>query len=90
VKRRQFITLLGGAVAAWPLTTHAQQVGKLPRVGVLVSASPPHPFADAFQRGLRTLGYSSGQNIAVEFHYTGGQSDRAEEFADELVRQRVD
>jgi hypothetical protein len=55
-----------------------------------VSASPPHPFADAFQRGLRTLGYSSGQNIAVEFHYTGGQSDRAEEFADELVRQRVD
>jgi putative tryptophan/tyrosine transport system substrate-binding protein len=89
MRRRKFITLLGGA-AACPLITHSQQVGKLPRVGVLVSASPPHPFADAFQRGLRTLGYSSGQNIAVEFHYTGGQSDRAEEFADELVRQRVD
>jgi hypothetical protein len=56
MKRRDFITLLGGA-AAWPLAARAQQTGRLPRVGVLVSASPPHPFADAFQRGLRALGY---------------------------------
>jgi putative tryptophan/tyrosine transport system substrate-binding protein len=89
MKRREFITLLGGA-SAWPLTARAQQAAKLPHVGVLVSASPPHPFANAFQRGLHALGYLEGQNIAVEFHYTGGRSDRAEELADELVRQRVD
>jgi putative tryptophan/tyrosine transport system substrate-binding protein len=88
VKRRAFITLLGGA-AAWPLTARAQQPGKLPRIGVLVSASPPHPFADAFWRGLHALGYSEGQNIKVEFRYTDGRSDRAEEFAEELVQLGV-
>jgi putative ABC transport system substrate-binding protein len=62
----------------------------LPHIGVLVSASPPHPFADAFWRGLHTLGYSEGQNIRVEFRYTDGRSDRAEEFAEELVRLHVD
>jgi ABC-type uncharacterized transport system substrate-binding protein len=90
MKRREFITLLGAAAVAWPVTVCAQQPGKLPLVGVLVSASPPHPFADAFWRGLHALGYSEGQNIKVEFRYTDGRSDRAEEFADELVRQRVD
>jgi putative tryptophan/tyrosine transport system substrate-binding protein len=89
MRRREFLAALGFA-AAWPVVTHGQQTGKLPRVGVLVSASPPHPFANALDRGLRALGYSPGQNIAVDFHYTGGRSDRAEELADELVRQRVD
>jgi hypothetical protein len=55
-----------------------------------VSASPPHPFADAFWRDLHTLGYTEGQNIKVEFRYTDGRSDRAEEFAEELVRLNVD
>jgi putative ABC transport system substrate-binding protein len=90
VKRREFITLLGGAAVAWPLAVRAQQTGKLPRIGVIVSASPPHPFAEAFWRGLRPLGYSEGKNIDVEFHYTGGRSERAEELADELVRRGVD
>ena len=88
--RREFITLLGGAAAAWPLATRAQQLRKLPRIGVLVSGSPRHPFVDAFRRGLHTFGYSEGQNIAVEFRYTEGRSDRAEEFAEELVRLNVD
>jgi putative tryptophan/tyrosine transport system substrate-binding protein len=57
IRRREFITLLGGAAAAWPLAARAQQQGKLPLVGVLVSASPPHPFADALRRGLQSLGY---------------------------------
>jgi putative ABC transport system substrate-binding protein len=90
VKRREFITLLGGAAAAWPLAAPAQQPGKLPLIGVLVSASPPHPFADAFWRGLHALGYSEGQNIRVEFRYTNGRSDRAEEYAEEFVRLGVD
>ena len=88
--RRELITLLGAAAVAWPLAARAQQPGKLPHIGVLVSASPPHPFADAFWRGLHTLGYSEGQNIAVEFRYTEARSDRAEEFADEFVRLGVD
>src|SRR5262249_41826160 len=90
MKRREFITLLGGAAAAWPLAARAQQPGTLPHIGVLVSASPPHPFADAFWRGLHALGYSEGRNIKVEFRYTDGRSDRAEEFAAAFVRSGVD
>ena len=90
MRRREFITLLGGMATAWPLAARAQQPGKLPRIGVLVSASPPHPFADAFWRGLHALGYSEGQNIKVEFRYTDGRSDRAEEYAEELVRLSPD
>jgi hypothetical protein len=48
---------------------------------VSVSASSPHPFADAFRRGLQKLGYSEGRNIKVEFRYSGGRSDRAREIA---------
>jgi putative ABC transport system substrate-binding protein len=86
MRRRQFITLLGGAAAAWPLAARAQQQGKLPLVGVLVSASPPHPFADALRRGLQNLGYSEGRNIMLEVRYSGGRSDRAGEIATEFVR----
>jgi putative ABC transport system substrate-binding protein len=89
MQRREFITLVGGAAVAWPLGALGQQPGKLPLIGVLVSASPPHPFADAFWRGLHALGYSEGQNIKVEFRYTEGRSDRAEEFAEEFVRVGV-
>src|ERR1700676_186347 len=85
MRRREFITLLGGAAVS-PLIAHAQQPNRVRRIGVLVSASPPHPFADAFWRGLHALGYSEGQNIKVEFRYTEGRSDRAEEFAEEFVR----
>jgi putative ABC transport system substrate-binding protein len=88
--RREVITLLGGAVATWPLSARAQQRGKLPLVGVLVSASPPHPFADAFKRGLQTLGYSEGRNITLEFRYSEGSSERASEIATEFVRLGVD
>jgi putative tryptophan/tyrosine transport system substrate-binding protein len=89
MRRRGFIAALGG-MAAWPLAARAQQPGKLPLIGVLVSASAPHPFADAFWRGLHALGYSEGKSIKVEFRYTEGRSDRAEEHAEELVRLGVD
>jgi putative tryptophan/tyrosine transport system substrate-binding protein len=57
---------------------------------VLVGASSPHPFADAFRRGLQALGYREGQNIALEVRYTDGRSDQAAELAAELVRLGVD
>src|SRR5262249_30015182 len=91
MRRREFL-LLGRSPAAtwWPLSAGAQQLAKLPRVGGWVLGAPPHPFANAFRQGLHTLGYSEGQNIAVEFRYTDGRSDRAEELASDLVRRGVD
>jgi len=77
MKRRDFITLLGGAAVAWPLAARAQQAGRLPHVGVLVSASRPHPIADAFWRGLHALGYSEGKNIKVEIVYADHHVARA-------------
>src|ERR1700692_3032501 len=88
--RRKFISALGSATVAWPLAARAQQSRKMPLIGVLISASPPHPFADAFRRGLHALGYSEGQNITVEYRYTEGRSDLAQEFAEEFVRLSVD
>jgi putative tryptophan/tyrosine transport system substrate-binding protein len=91
MRRRDFLGVLGGVATAWPLAARAQQQpGKLPYIGVLVSASPPHPFAEAFWRGLHALGYSEGKNIKVEFRYTDARSDRAEEVAEEFVRLGVD
>src|SRR6516162_3150506 len=90
MRRREFITLLGGMATAWPLGARAQRPRKFPFVGVLVSASPPHPFADAFWRGLHALGYSDGENIKVEFRYTDLRNDRAKEYAEELVRLSPD
>src|SRR5436190_5728367 len=90
MRRREFITLLCGMATAWPLEARAQRPRKFPFVGVLVSASHPHPFADAFWRGLHALGYSDGENIKVEIRYTDGRSDRAKEYAEELVRLSPD
>ena len=56
MNRREFTTLLGGAAVAWPLAAHAQQSGKMSRVGILVSLSAPHPFTEAFRSGMRDLG----------------------------------
>jgi len=92
MRRRDFISFFSGS-AAWLLCTRrrafSQQAGSVPHVGVLVSASEPHPFADALRRGLERLGYSEGRNIALEVRYTQGRSDRAAELAAELVRSGV-
>src|SRR5262249_31139782 len=82
--------LFGCVLVGWSLTARAQQVKKLPRIGVLVGAPSPHPFADAFRRGLQPLGYREGQNIALEVRYTDGRSDRTTVLAGELVRLGVD
>jgi len=91
MRRRDFVVLLGSS-AVCPLTpprAFSQQLASIPRVGVLVSASEPHPFADALRRGLEQLGYSDGRNIALDVRYTQGRSDRAAELAADLVRNGV-
>ncbi len=90
IDRRVFVGLLAAILFGAPSQAFSQRLAKLPRIGVLIGASPPYPFADAFRRGLYTLGYSDRQNIALEFRYTMGRSDRAAELAAELVRLGVD
>jgi putative ABC transport system substrate-binding protein len=91
MRRRDFVVLLGCS-ALCPLTApraFSQQLTSIPRVGVLVSASEPHPFADDLRRGLERLGYSDGRNIVLDVRYTQGRSDRAAELAAELVHNGV-
>jgi putative ABC transport system substrate-binding protein len=90
MKRRDLIRSLTATLVGCPLRAFAQRSGKSPHVGVLVSASPPHPFADALRRGLQTFGYVDGRNIVLDVRYTEGRSDRAAALADELVRGGVD
>lgn len=74
MKRRKFITLLGGVVVAWSPFAWAQQAAKVPRIGFLFyGSSGPAPEIDAFRQGLREHGYIEGQNIAVEYRYAGGK-----------------
>jgi putative ABC transport system substrate-binding protein len=94
MKRRDFITLLGGA-AAWPLAAHAQQATKIPRIGILSPgrSEPPDPtlnVINAFLEGLHQLGYTEGQNLAIERQYADGSTDRLRELAAELVRSKPD
>ena len=93
MERREFITLLDGAAAAWPLAARAQGVGKIPRIGYLSpgSASPgPLAYHDEFQRRLRELGYVDGRNIVIEYRFAEGKFDRLDQLAAELVRLNVD
>src|SRR5713101_8116698 len=86
MRRRAFITLLGGAAAAWPLAAHAQQAGKIPRIGIIDDS----PRWNAFRHGLRDLGYLEGQNIAFDYAYGDGVPERLAEAAAQLVRRPVD
>ena len=89
MRRRELITLLGGAVA-WPLAARAQQPG-IPVVGFVHTLSPesvPH-FVAAFQQGLKEVGYLEGQNLAVEHRWAQGRYDRLPGLIDDLVRRRV-
>jgi ABC-type uncharacterized transport system substrate-binding protein len=89
--RRDFTALLGAAAVAWSLAAGAQQTGKEPRIGVLAPGPPePYPEFDAFYQGLRELGYTEGQNIAIERVYAGWKPDRFPQVAAELVRRKVD
>ena len=90
MKRRAFITLLGGAVV-WPLAARAQQAGKLPTVGFLGSnASAWSTWTAAFVQRLRELGWIEGRTIAIEYRWSEGRPERNAEIAAEFVRLKVD
>ncbi len=91
MRRRNFITLLGGAAAAWPLAALAQQAGKLPTIGFLgADASAFGPWTAAFVAHLRELGWIEGRNIAIEYRWSQGRNERYAEIAAEFVRLKVD
>ena len=90
IHRREFITLIGGA-AAWPLAARAQPAGKLPTIGFLgADASAFSPWTAAFVARLRELGWIENRNVAIEYRWSEGRTERYAEIAAEFVRMKVD
>jgi putative tryptophan/tyrosine transport system substrate-binding protein len=93
MRRREFITLLGGAAAAWPLAARAQQPEKVWRIGFL-SSQPRATYGSGlyagFQQGMRELGYVEGQHFVSEWRSAEGKYERLPELAAELVRLKMD
>jgi putative ABC transport system substrate-binding protein len=90
MRRREFITLLIGVAAAWPIAARAQQP-TMPVIGVLVQgAPPPEPFLKALRDGLQDVGYTEGRNILLEIRSAEGKADLLPERAAELIRLKVD
>src|SRR5215467_9308259 len=89
MRRREFIALLGGAAAAWPLVARAQKSSSVRRVGVLMSAASDDPFGQAnsaaFAQGLQQLGWEVGSNIRIDYRWGAGDTERFRKYAAEIV-----
>ena len=89
MKRREFITLLGGAATAWPLAARAQQPERMRRIGALTTLAADDPFGQAevaaFQRALQQSGWNDGRNVRIDIRRHESDADRARRYAQELV-----
>ena len=89
MRRREFITLLGGAVAAWPISAHAQQTGQVRRIGVLFSLAATDPESQqrktALEQGLRELGWTDGRNVRIEYRWVAGDAANVRKYGAELI-----
>jgi putative tryptophan/tyrosine transport system substrate-binding protein len=89
MRRRQFMTLLGGAAAAWPLAAHPQQAERMRRIGALMNVAADDPVGQAriaaFLQGLQELGWTVGRNIRIDYRWSAGNADRTRGYAAELV-----
>jgi putative ABC transport system substrate-binding protein len=90
MKRREFLTLLGGATAGWPQVARSQQAGKIARIGYLASNLTNQSPLEAFRRGLRDLGYDEGRNVVIEYRDAQGKLEPLPALAVELVALKVD
>jgi putative ABC transport system substrate-binding protein len=92
VKRRAFITLIGGAAVAWPVRARAQQPAKLPTIGFLGASTPSawSQWTAAFVQRLRELGWTEGRTVAIQYRWAEGRSERYTDIAAEFVRLKVD
>jgi ABC-type uncharacterized transport system substrate-binding protein len=90
LRRREFLGVLGSAVAAWPLAARAQQPGKVARIGYLGPVAGRTPQDDAFEEGLQQHGWTKDQNIRIEYRYTGGRQDTVLPLVTEVVGLGVD
>ena len=92
MRRREFITLLGGAAVAWPLAARAQQPAKLPTIGFLGASTPllETQRVASFVQQLHELGWNEGRNVRIEYRWAEGRSERLAEIAAEFVRLKVD
>ena len=89
MKRREFITLLGGAAAAWPLAARAQQAERMRRIGVLMNLAADDAEGqgrvEAFLQGLQELGWTDGRNVRIDYRWAAGDTDRFRRYAEELL-----
>src|SRR3954462_14176669 len=89
MERREFITLLGGAAATWPLAARAQQATQMRRIGVLIDIAADDPetanSVAAFSQGLQELGWAIGRNVQLDYRYGAGDDERLRKFAMELL-----
>src|SRR5690242_8193852 len=89
MRRREFITLFGGAIAAWPISARAQQTDSVRRIGVIFSLATTDTESQqrkiAFEQGLQELGWTDGRNVRIEYRYGAGDADNVRKYAAELI-----